>query len=87
MLPQAEIFISAFFIFKQRKIDMKKYVVFNQKVCGFLLLHGFVIKGIEKSNKPESKMNVFIFNDTEELRSKISEYDNFISNHKDYFIR
>lgn len=66
---------------------MKKFVVFNQKVCGFLLLHGFVLKGIEKSNKLNSKMNVFIFNDTEELRNKISAYDNFISEHKDYFFR
>lgn len=66
---------------------MRKFVVFNQKVCGFLLLHGFVLKGIEKSNKPNSEMNVFIFNDSQELRTKIGEFDNFIWEHKNYLYR
>ena len=56
---------------------MKKYVVFNQKVAGFLMVKGFVLKKIEKSHE-NSHMNVFIFNDTRELRNKISEYDSFV---------
>lgn len=65
---------------------MKKYVVFNQRVCGWLMMHGFVLKVIEKSNKDNSNRNVFIFNDTEDLRNCISKYDNFMKEHKAEFI-
>lgn len=56
---------------------MKKYIVFSQKVAGYLMLHGQSLKMIDKSKKNPS-MNVFIFNDTDELRLLISKYDNFI---------
>ena len=63
---------------------MKKMVVFNQRVAGYLMLRGFVLKGINKYHK-NPYMNVFIFNDTEELRRAISEYDSFIDYCEDYF--
>lgn len=56
---------------------MKKTVVFNQKVAGYLMLNGFTLKTIEKSHQ-NPNMNVFIFNDSVELKDKISKYDNFI---------
>ncbi|WP_299831176.1 DUF5659 domain-containing protein [uncultured Metabacillus sp.] len=62
---------------------MKKIVIFNQKVAGYLTLLGFTLKKIEKSHH-NSKMNVFIFNDTEDLRKAISNYDSFIDFHKGY---
>jgi hypothetical protein len=32
-------------------------------------------------------MNVFVFDDTEDLRKAISEYDNFIEKCRDYLIK
>ena len=65
----------------------KNIVIFQQKVAGFLMLHGFVLKKIEKSNKENSIRNVFIFNDSDELKKWINEYDNFMLKNKDYFIK
>ena len=62
-------------------------VIFNQKVAGFLMLHGFVLKCIEKCKQNNSKRNVFIFNDSNELRKWITEYDNFMLVNRDYFIK
>jgi hypothetical protein len=61
-------------------------VIFNQKVAGYLMLQKFSLKDMNKNNS-NSKMNVFIFDDTDDLRKAISEYDNFIENCKDYLIR
>jgi hypothetical protein len=57
--------------------------VFNQKVAGYLMLHKFTLKDINVNNN-NPKMNVFIFDDTEDLRKSIREYDNFIENFKGY---
>jgi len=51
------------------------------------MLHGFVLKGIEKCKQNNSKRNVFIFNDSNELRKWITEYDNFMLVNRDYFIK
>jgi hypothetical protein len=61
---------------------LKKMVVFNQKVAGYLMLRKFTLKDINKNNR-NPKMNVFIFDDTEDLRKAISEYDSFIEIRKD----
>lgn len=61
---------------------MKKIVIFNQKVAGYLMLKGFTLKDINK-NKNNIKMNVFVFNDAPELRLAISQYDNFIDSVKE----
>lgn len=53
-------------------------VIFNQKVAGYLMLNGFVLKGIEKSHQ-NPKMNVFIFNESKDLKEHIGTYDNFIA--------
>lgn len=41
------------------------------------MLNGIQLKLMDKSQK-DTNRNVFIFNDTDELRKLISEYDNFI---------
>jgi hypothetical protein len=66
---------------KRNGESLKKTVVFNQKVAGYLMLKGFTLKGIEKYHK-NPNMNVFIFNDSEQLKEQISKYDNFISSLK-----
>ena len=55
---------------------MKYIVIFNQKVAGYLMLNNFTLKKIEKSSKNQ-KMNVFIFKDSEELRSAISKFEDY----------
>jgi hypothetical protein len=57
---------------------MRKYVVFNQKVAGYLMLKNFQLKNLNPSNS-NPKMNVFIFNDSDDLRLAISQYDTFIN--------
>jgi predicted membrane-bound spermidine synthase len=61
-------------------------VVFNQKVAGYLMLQKFTLKDINKNNS-NPRMNVFVFDDTEDLRKAISEYDNFIEKCRDYLIK
>lgn len=53
---------------------MKKMVVFSMRVAGYLMFLGYQLKGIDK-NKKCPEMNVFIFDDTEELRKSIGQYD------------
>lgn len=65
---------------------MKKYVVFSQRTAGYLQLCGFVIKKIETSNDGSGR-NVFIFNDSDELREKINQYDKFIDLNRDFLFR
>jgi hypothetical protein len=52
----------------------KEYIVFSQRIAGWLMLKGFVLKRMEKSTRHNSNRNVFIFNDTEELHLSIKEY-------------
>lgn len=70
-----------------KRNEKQKYVVFSQKVAGFLLLHGFVLQAIEVTRQVNSKRNVFIFNDSDQIRKTIAEYDSFFNEHRDYFIK
>jgi hypothetical protein len=47
--------------------------VFSQRLCGLLLTRGFVLQGMTKKKKDESK-NVFYFVDSDALREAIMEY-------------
>ena len=59
----------------------KNIVVFSQQVAGFLMLNGFVLKKIETANKKsDRRRNVFIFNESQEIRNKINSFDQFKSN-------
>jgi hypothetical protein len=66
--------------------------IHSQKVAGFLMLKGFVLKGISENktlenDKLNKKRNVFLFNDTEELRNTINEFDGFFNLNKKALIR
>lgn len=45
------------------------------------MLRSFTLKEIKKNDKND-KMNVFIFNDTDELRLAISQYNDFTLSNK-----
>lgn len=52
----------------------KDFIIFNQHLAGWLMMEGYVLKKLKPSNKKETKRNVFIFNDTEQLHSSIVIY-------------
>lgn len=51
----------------------KEYIVFNQRLAGFLMMSKFVLKRMGKSDKDPNK-NVFFFNESEDLFKKIEEF-------------
>ncbi|MMZ64029.1 hypothetical protein D1872_263230 [compost metagenome] len=51
----------------------KEYIVFSQKLAGFLMMNNFVLKRMGKSDK-NSDLNIFFFNENDELLSKINEF-------------
>jgi hypothetical protein len=50
----------------------KEYIIFNQKLAGFLMMSGFPLKHMERSDK--TNKNIFFFNESAELFRKIQEY-------------
>lgn len=60
---------------KKGEIFMKReYIVFNQRMAGYLMQQGFVLKRIEKTKKADSNRNIFIFNENEDLLKAIEQY-------------
>lgn len=53
--------------------DTKMITIFNQKLCGYLMMKGFVLVSISKNNHCARK-NVFFFNNSDELQKAIEEY-------------
>lgn len=47
--------------------------IFSQKLCGYLLIKGFVLVDMQKNRNNNGK-NVFYFNDSPELNEVIKEY-------------
>lgn len=54
----------------------KEYIVFNMRLAGYLMQQGFVLKRMGKSDKEGSNLNIFFFNESEELLNKIKQYQN-----------
>ncbi|WP_144510009.1 DUF5659 domain-containing protein [Bacillus sp. FJAT-22090] len=52
----------------------KDYIVFSQTLAGYLMMRKFVLKRLDKSNKPNSIKNIFIFNESDELLAAIEEF-------------
>ncbi|WP_432816106.1 DUF5659 domain-containing protein [Ureibacillus chungkukjangi] len=52
----------------------KEYIVFSQKLAGELMIRGFVLKKLKKSNKNNSNKNIFIFNESDDLLKFIQQY-------------
>ncbi|GIN23139.1 DUF5659 domain-containing protein [Siminovitchia fordii] len=53
---------------------MKEYIVFNQRLAGYLMQKGFVLKKLKKTNKEGSNRNVFVFNHSDSLIQAINEF-------------
>ena len=51
----------------------KMITIFNQKLCGYLMMKGFVLVAMSK-NKHCTNKNVFFFNNSEELQESINEF-------------
>ncbi|MCM3387361.1 DUF5659 domain-containing protein [Ureibacillus chungkukjangi] len=54
----------------------KEHIVFSQYLAGTLMRLGFVLKRVERTNKENSRKNIFIFNETDELLQAITDYKN-----------
>lgn len=53
--------------------DKKNYIVYSQKMAGYLMQRGFVLIDMQPDLKKTGR-NVFFFNDTPKLKSAIDEY-------------
>lgn len=54
----------------------REYIVFNQRLAGYLMQNGFVLKRMGKSNQEGSNRNIFFFNESNDLLEKIQSYFN-----------
>lgn len=53
--------------------DKKNFIVYNQRMAGYLMQRGFVLIDIQPDLKKTGR-NVFFFKDTPQLKSAIDEY-------------
>lgn len=54
---------------------MKHQPIFHNKLAGYLMYKGFVLQKIDISkNSKQRKMNIYYFNNTEQLQKTIQEY-------------
>lgn len=49
------------------------FKIYNQKLAGFLMLHGFPLKGIEPNDRI-SEYNTFLFDSSRAVSAAIDEY-------------
>jgi len=54
----------------------KDYIIFNQKLAGYLMTKGFVLKKMDKTTRDNSNRNVFYFNETNDLVRIVEEFKN-----------
>lgn len=47
--------------------------IFNQRLCGYLMMKGFVLVAMSE-NKHCPNKNVFFFNDSDDLQKSIGEF-------------
>lgn len=53
--------------------NTKMTTIFNQKLCGYLMMRGFVLISMTKNDFCPGK-NVFFFNDTDALQEAIKDF-------------
>lgn len=53
--------------------DKKSFIVYSQKMAGYLMQRGFVLINMQPDLKKTGR-NVFFFKDTSQLKSAINEY-------------
>lgn len=54
-------------------MDNKPQIIFNQRLCGFLMQKGFVLMDMRPDTNGSGR-NVFFFKNTKELHEAIAEY-------------
>lgn len=54
-------------------MDSNLKLIFSMKLAGYLMQRGFVLLDMRK-NTDQSNRNVFIFNESDELRNAIDDY-------------
>ncbi|AZV43749.1 hypothetical protein BAOM_3140 [Peribacillus asahii] len=52
----------------------KEYIVFSNQLAGYLMMNKFPLKRMGKSDKQGSNLNIFFFNESEDLLSKVEEF-------------
>lgn len=52
----------------------KEYIVFSNQLAGYLMMNKFPLKRMGKSDKKGSSLNIFFFNESEDLLRKIEEF-------------
>jgi hypothetical protein len=52
----------------------KEYIVFSNRLAGYLMYNGHILKRTGKSDKPNSTLNIYFFNESPELLQKVEEY-------------
>jgi len=57
---------------------IKEFSAYSQRLAGFLMMRGFVVKLMRQDMK--TRRNIFIFNDNDELQRVIKEYSNLRNN-------
>lgn len=55
------------------KVKGKNYIVFSQKMAGYLMIEGYILKRIETNRNYPGK-NVFIFKNTNNIQETIREF-------------
>ena len=53
--------------------NTKMITIFNQRLCGYLMMKGFVLVAMSENHQCAGK-NVFFFNDSDDLQKSIQEY-------------
>lgn len=61
---------------------MNVIYIYSLKLCGYLCVSGFPVKGVRPNSKCQNK-SVYIFEDTPRLRECLSHYDKT----KDYSLK
>jgi hypothetical protein len=54
--------------------EINNFFVKSQKLAGYLMMRGFVLKGLNPDITRNTKRNTFIFNNTQELTNAINDY-------------
>lgn len=59
---------------------LSNFFVKSQKLAGYLMMRGFVLKGLKPDITNNTKRNTFIFNNTQELFYAINDYKQLKNN-------
>jgi len=54
-------------------MQAEPYAIFNQRLAGWLMFHGFVLVGMDRAKNNTGK-NVFFFNYSDDLFKAIQKY-------------